>query len=364
MLTPTRFFPLVVLILILSLMVAVTAAQEEQEPLVLQDFEGEITLEDVYEATASIGDIAQTGEGSLASSSEEGEWQTVGVSFIDAPVDISGYDQLCFAIYDTTPAESAVRVSLFDSSGASMETLTDDEDVGTNPTSASEAWVTMCLNLSAFTDLDLTAVEKVEFAMFAPGVYYFDDITAQMSSGEVEAEATAEAGVDADEMILNLTVVEDFDDVTVPEAVIYSNYQADVSIGEVAFSGTGSLMAASESGEWHAFGVTFSAPFDASGYDQVCFQVYDTTALNDGLADNTIGVRLFDGRALDQEAWTDHVGAGDNPKTVTNEWVQMCIDLSLYSNLDLTQIEKVQFALFHPGTYYVDDVGFAFSAGE
>jgi hypothetical protein len=56
--------------------------------------------------------------------------------------------------------------------------------------------------------------------------------------------------------------------------------------------------------------------------------------------------------------WTDWDTAGANSKTVTNEWVQMCINLSAYSGIDLSQVDKIQFALYWAGTYYVDDVTF------
>ena len=105
-------------------------------------------------------------------------------------------------------------------------------------------------------------------------------------------------------------------------------------------------------------------PFDASGYEKICFYFMDTTTNNNGLADNSVGVRIFDARLIDQEAWTDHVGAGDNPKTVTDEWVQMCINLDLYSNLDLTQVDKIEFSMYWAGTYYVDDVIFVTAAAE
>ncbi len=334
------------LILLFSLVGAVAVAQDV-EPLVLQDFEGEVTLEDIYQAVATVED------GALASTSSEGEWHTVGASFSGAPVDVSAYGEICFDMNDTTAGDNTVGVKFFDAAGTSVERWTDHEGVGTNPRTVSGEWVTMCLNLSTFTDLDLTALTKVEFAMFAAGVYYFDNIVAQAESGEPEAVATEEA---AEMGELTLTVIQDFEGEGAAD-LIYSNFQADVSIGDVAVNGVGSLMAASAEGEWHAFGAfPTEHPVDASGYDVLCFSVYDTTALNNGLADNTVGVRLFDGRLIDQEVWTDHVGAGDSPKTVTNEWVQMCVNLSVYIDLDLTQLDKIQFAMFHPGTYYIDDI--------
>ncbi|MCC7206069.1 MAG: hypothetical protein IT323_02110, partial [Anaerolineae bacterium] len=103
-------------------------------------------------------------------------------------------------------------------------------------------------------------------------------------------------------------------------------------------------------------------PLDASGYDAVCFWIYDTTANNDGTADNTVGVSIIDAAGTKDEVWTDHESAGLNPKTIKDEWVQMCIPLAAYTKADLTQIDKIQFALYWAGTYYIDDIRFGIAA--
>lgn len=340
----------VLAVLLISLMGTLVLAQTE--PLMLQDFEGtDVPTMEVYQVTASIAD------GALASISTEGEWHTIGAGFIDAPVDVSGYGEFCFDINDTTAANNTVGVKLFDASGASQEKWTDHEGVGVNPKTVTDTWVTMCLNLDMFTDIDLTALEHVEFALFAAGTYYFDNLVAQAAQPDPEMtpEPTDEP-LDMANMVLELTYVQGFE----AEETYYENYQAELSLAtDVVLTGASSLMATSAEGEWHAFGTyPEPRPFDASGYDVVCFSIYDTTANNNGLADNSVGVRLFDTNLIDQEAWTDHVGAGDNPKTVQNEWTQMCINLDLYQNIDLSQVDKIQFALYWAGTYYVDDVAF------
>ena len=95
---------------------------------------------------------------------------------------------------------------------------------------------------------------------------------------------------------------------------------------------------------------------DNSTYGKLCFWIYDTTANNDGKADNSVGVKLFDAAGVSEEFWTDHEAVGKNPKTVQNEWTQMCLDLNAFSNVDLRKIDKVQFALYWAGNYYVDDI--------
>jgi hypothetical protein len=71
-----------------------------------------------------------------------------------------------------------------------------------------------------------------------------------------------------------------------------------------------------------------------------------------------VGVKLFDASGANQEIWTDNELAAGNPKTVTNEFVQMCIPTELYDQIDLSKVDKIQFAMFWAGTYYVDDIEF------
>ncbi len=324
-------------------------------PIVLQDFEGDVKLFDTYQAKASIGDVAKSGKGSLKSSSDKGEWHTVGAALIKAPVDLSGFGQICFAAYDTTKASNTVGVKLFDTTGAKTERWTDNEGVGTNPKTKQNTWVPMCLNLITYTGIDLKKIEKVEFTMFAAGDYYFDDITAQ-PRGAAAATAAAPADPAAD---LELTVVQDFEKAD----TYYADYQANVSQGDVAKNGKASLKATSDKGEWHAFGAYPSPrPFDASKFDKVCFWMYDTTDKNNGKADNTVGVSLIDKPGVKDEVWTDKPEAGPNSKTVKDTWVQMCINVSAYVKADLTKIDKIQFSMFHPGVYYVDDITFGKAA--
>ncbi|MCB9452805.1 MAG: hypothetical protein H6672_15305 [Anaerolineaceae bacterium] len=322
--------------------VAVTAQDEESAPVTLQDFAGEVATEDVYQAVASVAD------GVLVSTSDTGEWHTIGAALGADPVDISGYDQLCFTVTDPVGGNT-VGVKLVDASGAATERWTDNEAVGGNPKTAENQWTTMCLNLIAYTEVDLTQITQIQFTMFAAGVYNFDDISVQMFGQGVQAAPPPQQ--------LILTVVQDFEQ----EDTYYSDYQADVSLStDVVYGGASSLLASSAEGEWHAFGAYPSErPLDVSGYDKVCFWIYDTTANNDGAAANTVGVSLIDAAGTKAEVWTDHADAGDNPKTVQNEWVQMCVNLSAYTGADMTQIDKIQFALYWAGDYYVDDIAFA-----
>jgi predicted RecA/RadA family phage recombinase len=323
---------------------------------VIQDFESSPTVYDGNGATASVGDVAYNGAGSLKSMSDTGEWHTVGVEF-SAPVDASQYLALCFFVFDTTAfndgkANNTVGVKLYDASGASVERYTDNEGVGDNLKTKKDQWVPMCMNLVSFTEIDQTQISKIEFTMYWAGAYYFDDITLLAQGDELvvkEQPAPVEAAPDV--------VAQDFES---EGENFYSDYQADVSRDtEVFHSGAASLKAFSEAGEWHAFGAyPATRPFDASKHTKVCFWIQDMTTNNNGGADNTVGVKLFDASGANQELWTDNALGGVNPKTVNGEFVQMCLNLDAFSDIDLTQVDKIQFALYWAGTYYVDDIEF------
>lgn len=131
----------------------------------------------------------------------------------------------------------------------------------------------------------------------------------------------------------------------------------EVSLDALAYQGTKSLRLSSTSGNWHVGGVLLGAqPLDLTASQKLCFWVMDTTAYNDGKADNTVGVRLRDGSGGNQEVWTDHAETGINPKTVKDQWVQMCIDLVAFSMVDLTRVTKIEFNAYWAGDWYFDDI--------
>jgi hypothetical protein len=326
-----------------------TTAAGPVTTILLADFESDSNVYDVYQAAASIGDVAQAGAASLKSESDTGEWHGVGLEFA-APVDLSQHGKLCFWAYDTTAnnngqAANTVGVKLYDAAGKATERYTDNEGVGANPKTKKDAWVPMCLNLVTFTEMDLSQVTKIEFTMYWAGVYYFDEISALPQGEELALPEPAGEAV--------TVVAQDFE----AEDTYYSDYQAEVSLSDVAHGGKSALKAASDSGEWHAFGAYPNPrPLDASASDKLCFWIQDTTANNGGKADNTVGVSLIDAAGVKDEVWTDHELAGANPKTVKDEWVQMCLNLAAFTKADLTQIDKIQFAMFWAGTYYFDDI--------
>lgn len=143
-------------------------------------------------------------------------------------------------------------------------------------------------------------------------------------------------------------VIQDFESGAQP----YDAYNAKASIGDVAYSGKASLKSESSEGEWHTVGVNLSSsPVDLTPYNRLCFWVYDTTTFNNGMAANTVGVRLIDAAGNKVERWTDNEGVGENVKTRLNEWVPMCLNLITFTGIDQSKVEKIEFTTYWPGVY-------------
>ncbi|MCS7010118.1 MAG: hypothetical protein NZL98_01950 [Anaerolineales bacterium] len=144
----------------------------------------------------------------------------------------------------------------------------------------------------------------------------------------------------------------DFED----RPTIFAAQNAQAEFGEIAYSGQRSLKSSSTDGNWHIVGVRLNRPLDLTGFQKLCFWVYDTTLGDTGKANNTVGLRLTDAFGRKQEIWSDHAVAGPNPRTWRNTWVQMCFWLSAYREVDLQTITSLEFETYWPGQVYFDDV--------
>ena len=141
------------------------------------------------------------------------------------------------------------------------------------------------------------------------------------------------------------------------ESKIYADLNAVAAIDAKAHTGEASLLSASADGYWHRVGAEVNPrPLDLSHSKQLCIWVLDTTSGDKGTGDNTVGVRLIDSAGGGEERWTDRSEVGVNPKTVKDQWVQMCVNLSAFDQVDLTRVEKIEFMVYWAGDWYFDDV--------
>ena len=323
---------------------------------ILQPFEVEGTYYTDYQATTSLStEQVHGGTYSMKSLSTSGEWHTVGAYMTDHPINASGLDRICLWVYDTTAADNSMGFRLIDASGASQELWSDNPAVGTNSKTIQNTWVQMCFKLSAYSLVNLNALDRVQMAMYWAGTYYFDDITGLAPEPTPTVTQTAvftptvTPTPTRTATPIPASVLQPFE----TEGTYYTDYQAITSLStEVVHGGTYSMKSFSDSGEWHTVGAYFEGrPVNATGLDRVCFWIYDTTA-----ADNTLALKLFDALGANQEFWSDNGAIGSNGKTVQNAWVQMCFKLSAYNSIDLSKLDKMQVAIYWAGTYYFDDV--------
>ncbi len=144
-------------------------------------------------------------------------------------------------------------------------------------------------------------------------------------------------------------IIQDFESA---DPDIYNGHQATASIStEIVYTGNSALKMETSDGTWHNIGFALAdQPLNLSGLQAVCLWVYDATEAGD----NTLGVRLLDAAGASQEAWSDHYT--NNPKTVTDAWVEMCFGLDKFAAVDLTQVTAIELNMYWPSDYYFDAI--------
>lgn len=149
---------------------------------ILQDFESAGSFYPEYQVDASLAsDIVRSGESALAAIGKPGTWHTVGAFIDDGPVDVSSMNRVCLWVFETgTPQDAnTVGLRLIDVEGNSHEVWSDDVDAGGNPKTVKNAWTRMCFALRAFRGVDLSSLERAQFAVYWQGSYRFDALSAE-----------------------------------------------------------------------------------------------------------------------------------------------------------------------------------------
>jgi beta-glucuronidase len=144
------------------------------------------------------------------------------------------------------------------------------------------------------------------------------------------------------------TVLQDFE----YEDSYYEAKQASVSLStEVKYNGSSSLQMTGIGGEGHTVGVyLYHRPININSYSKICLWVYDT------IGNNTLELGLLDVNGSSQEVRSNLENACDNPNTRKNSWVQMCFNLAIFNQVDLSALNKIQMTMYLDGIYYFDDI--------
>ncbi|MFO7679176.1 MAG: glycoside hydrolase family 30 beta sandwich domain-containing protein [Chloroflexota bacterium] len=150
---------------------------------VLQGFEAEGTYFDVYQTTPTLSNTARFGTYSLQVVGP-GNWHTVGAKLNNSPVDASGFSEICFWVLDTGHNNEGIAFKLVDVSTASKEIWS--TDLPTPLRTVQNEWVQMCFDVSAFTGIDLSAIDHVELTTYWGDPYLYDQITYTIPEVEIE----------------------------------------------------------------------------------------------------------------------------------------------------------------------------------
>jgi glucosylceramidase len=145
----------------------------------VQGFEAEGSYYAAYQTSTALSrTLVQGGESSLRSHADAGAWHTAGFHPVNAPADMRAGARLCLWVHEqASNSGNTLGLRLLDASGASQELWSDHPAVGTNPTTQRDAWVRMCFATSAFTQVDLAAIDRIQLTTYWPGTYHFDEVT-------------------------------------------------------------------------------------------------------------------------------------------------------------------------------------------
>jgi hypothetical protein len=288
------------------------------------------------------------------------QWNGVGLRAQSGSTDIDfarqDNDRLTFWIY-AAPDPTGVNpvfVRFFDNS---HYTYPNGAQVKTTQKAVAGAWTKLQVLFDQLPpDFDLYHVERVEFMNEWPGTYYLDDIQVVRENRIYQSFEPSKRGLlptDSQEFcwvwgpITNTCVLTE-----VPR--YEGDYSLQITLGSY-WDGVGLkseqeyLWPRVQPGTqtfWHV-------DLDPESNDRLNFWLY---ALPQNGLDNNVNVQFFD----HGDYYTKPVNYWTNRTAVPGQWTQFTIPFSdilkLAPSFHLTDVDKLQFQMFWPGTYYLDEI--------
>lgn len=314
------------------------AGKEEQ--LVFTDFEKQdglvigggdnnaVTTDKVHNGSYSLKYVAGGTQG-------EASINNVEVTTSSA-IDISGYDNMTFWIYDE--GVNNLEVSLFDENNNSQKNWSPDD----NKSDAGE-WTQITVPLEQFDGIDKTKVNKIAFWEWNVGTYYIDDICFTRKAEEIPDTSPGGSrgwfqqfeGADIESMF------------EVPEAGTEASVSEE---GGYDGKGKGLVYEKTASGDPAknngSILIKNSESFNCKGLRYLVFYIKDMQG------SNTLKVSLLDENG--KESSFSWLGV----KTAKEKWKQYYMELDKVSGVDLSKITGVRIGQWNAGTYYIDNVYF------
>ena len=259
------------------------------------------------------------------------------------------HDRLTFWI-KAIPADSSendVRVRFFDHGLYNVGGY----EVFTTRTAQYNQWTRCDVLFSQLPlDFDLTTIDKLHFVNAIPGVYFIDDIQVVSSDRVYQAfEPQLRSGSTVSEYGWKWNDADSVD-FSAPGEPVYEGQHSWKLVTADFWGGTGiqSQEKKLDSGVqtfWHV-------DLNPAQNDRLTFWVYSQS--ENGL-DNNIGVQFYD---HDQHA-TDETKAvvWTQKRAQYGHWTKLTVLFNeLPSTLNLEDLNKIQFQVYWPGTYYFDDI--------
>lgn len=255
------------------------------------------------------------------------------------------HDRLSFWIY-AIPSEGSdndVGVRFFDQGKYSDSGF----EVWTTEKARYEQWTEVEVLFSQLpADFDLTHVNKIEVINYWPGIYFIDDIRLFERDRNYQ---TFEDCLSAEDCGWTWDGA-----VSLEHEIVHEGQTAWKLVTTGNWAGTGIRSqekkydpGAADPQEIQTF---WRVDLSPDKNDRLTFWVY---ALPENGMDNNLAVQFFD----HDNYFTDPVVLWTTKNATTGQWTKLTVPFAdLPPDLNLRDINKIQFQVYWPGTYYFDDI--------
>lgn len=216
-----------------------------------------------------------------------------------------------------------------------------------------QQWSTLSVFFSQLPDdFDLTHVTAIEWTFYWPGTYYIDSVSVLRK--DFIYQSFEHMGTDETALDDIVWAWGSEDDLSISTAMHMDGMQSLKLVTRQEWGGVGvrcqskslNPLNIADQSHWHV-------DFTPSQNNLFYFWIY---ALPKDENNHFIEVQFFD---HDRHFTDDHKVTYTTPqKAIYKKWTRLSVQLNeLPSTLNLSDINKIQFLIYWPGTYYIDGIG-------
>jgi hypothetical protein len=258
-------------------------------------------------------------------------------------------DRLVFWIkaVPNVPSDNDVRVRFFDNGLYNANGF----EVFTTKTARYNQWTELTVLFTQLPpDFNLTSIDKINFVNARPGTYYIDDIHVALQDRVYQTfEPELRSGSTASEYGWKWNDADNVGFSSVGEPVYEGQHSWKLTTAGY-WGGTG--IQSQEQNYYQGYQSYWHGDLNPAKNDRLTFWVYSLAS--NGL-ENNIGVQFYDhGQHSTDETkavvWT-------KKRAQYGHWTKLTVMFSeLPATLNLHDLDKIQFQVYWPGTYYFDDI--------